>query len=481
LKLILVLFLAFCSLIKAQNSRDAETLFLESKDLLYKKPSESGVIAEFLFKNSSDDDNKLKALFLVTESSLLRGDYNTAIEKLFQCIELSKKSNRPDNEFQINYLLARLCNELGIKLSQLYLIRNEKEIEQNYYEKAIKSYSNSDWNQTIKNLKLFQKQKIKYATELSNFYYALSYANLGKLDSAKYFIKKIEQYPSYYFYAKAKIQSLKTESDKNIDYLEFLKPIDKNVQDIWLKDEIYKLELQKFKLKDREKYREFYQLQTPLQDSLSSVKENARISFLSKINQQQDEVLKSKSEQEKRITYWIATAILLLFVIAYFINRRLNHKQKNHEKATEEAKEREKFIAENKVPESAGKIVIPDKTIGFLLEKLEKFEADEDFLDSDISLNLLAENLNTNTKYLSEIINTYKNKNFHSYINELRINYIINKLKNNPVYLKYKVSHLAEEAGFSSHSLFSTVFKQVTGHSPASFIKIIKSELDESI
>ena len=439
------------------------------------------MIAEFLFKSSANDNDKLKALFLVTESSLLRGDYNTAIDKLFQCIELSKKTNRADNEFKINYLLARLCDELGIELSQLYLIRNEKEIGQNYYEKAIKSYSQSNWNQSIRNLKLFEKQKIKSAPELSNLYFALSYANLGKLDSAQYFVQKVEQFPSYYFYAKAKIQSLKTDSDKQIDYLEFLKPIDKNVQDIWLREEIYKLELKNSESKDREKYREFYELQTALHDSLSSVKENARITFLSKINQQQDEVLMSQYEREKRIIYLIVIAIVLLFIIAYFVNRRLNQKRKNHEKVTEEAQEREKFLAENKAPESAGKIVIPDKTIGFLLEKLEKFEANEDFLDSDISLNLLAENLNTNTKYLSEIINTYKNKNFHSYINELRINYIINQLKNNPVYLKYKVSHLAEEAGFSSHSLFSTVFKQVTGHSPASFIKIIKSELDENV
>jgi len=476
LKLILAIFLAFGTIIKAQNSRDAETLFLECKDLLYKKPSESAVISEFLFKNSSYNNDKIKALLLLTESNLLRGDYNTATEKLFQCLELSKKSIRPENEFQINYLLARLCDELGIQFSQLYLIKDEKEITQNYFEKAIKSYSESNWNQTIKNLKLFEKQKNKAFPELSNFYYALSYSNLGKLDSAQYYAQKIQRYEPYYFYAKAKIQSSRKESDKNIDYVESLKPINKKVQDVWLREEIYNLAVKNNESKDQEKYRKFYQLQTALQDSLSSVKENARISFLNKIGQKQDEILEGKSEQQAKIIYFIAIAILLVFIIGYFINRKLNQKQNDYEKSKQEAEEREKFIAENKASESAGKIVIPDKTITFLLEKLEKFELNNDYLDPAISLNLLAENLNTNTKYLSEIINTYKNKNFHTYINELRINYIINQLKTNPVYLKYKVSHLAEEAGFSSHSLFSTVFKQVTGHSPASFIKIIKSE-----
>ncbi len=392
-----------------------------------------------------------------------------------------KKSNRPENEFQINFLLARLCDELGIKLSQLYLIKNEKDISRNYYEKAIRSYSDSKWDRTIKDLKLFEKQKNKSFPELSNFYYALSYSNLGKLDSAQYYAQKIQSYEAYYFYAKAKIQFSRKQSDKNIDYIESLKPIHKKVQDVWLREEIYKLELKNAESKDREKYREFYQLQTALQDSLSSIKENARISFLNKIGQKQDEILEARSEQKTKMIYFIVMIILLVFIIGYFINRRLDQKQNNYEKATKEAEEREKFIAENKAQENAGKIVIPDKTISFLLEKLEKFESNNDYLDPAISLNLLAENLNTNTKYLSEIINTYKNKNFHYYINELRINYIINQLKNNPVYLKYKVSHLAEEAGFSSHSLFSTVFKQVTGHSPASFIKTIKSELDDNV
>ncbi len=103
-----------------------------------------------------------------------------------------KKSNRPENEFQINFLLARLCDELGIKLSQLYLIKNEKDISRNYYEKAIRSYSDSKWDRTIKDLKLFEKQKNKSFPELSNFYYALSYSNLGKLDSAQYYAQKIQ-------------------------------------------------------------------------------------------------------------------------------------------------------------------------------------------------------------------------------------------------------------------------------------------------
>lgn len=476
MKLILFLFLIFFSVISAQNSRDTEALFLEARNLLYQKPSESAVISEFLAKNSTDRNDQVKALLLLAESSLIRGDYNHAGDQLFQCLKMAEQSLSPDNERQINFLLARLCDELGIRLSQLYLIKDEKDISQNYYEKAISAYSQNQWRTSIRNLKLSEHQTSPYFPDLRNFYYALAYSHLGKPDSARYYSKKIQLHTPYELYAKAKIQSSQNDPDKSIDHLELLKPVENNVQDVWLRDEIYQLGLNNAESKSKEKYREFYQLHTALQDSLSTVKENARIAFLTKIGQKQDEILEARSQQQKRMLYYIVTAILMVLIIGSVINRKLKERQHAYEKAAKEAEEREKFIIENKAPESAGKIVIPDKTIGSLLKKLETFETNNGYLDPAISLNLLSENLNTNTKYLSEIINTYKHKNFHSYINELRINYIIRKIRANPVYLKYKVSHLAEEAGFSSHSLFSTVFKQVTGDSPATFIKNIKNQ-----
>lgn len=138
------------------------------------------------------------------------GNYTSATEKLFQALELSKKSSRAENDNQINALLERLCNELGIESSQLYLINDEKEKTPNYYEKAIDSYSRSNWKQSIKSLKQSEKQKSN--NELTNFYYALAYSDLGKMDSAQYYLNKIQKYEPYYFYAKAR--SSQTEKSR---------------------------------------------------------------------------------------------------------------------------------------------------------------------------------------------------------------------------------------------------------------------------
>jgi YesN/AraC family two-component response regulator len=93
-----------------------------------------------------------------------------------------------------------------------------------------------------------------------------------------------------------------------------------------------------------------------------------------------------------------------------------------------------------------------------------------------MSLPVLAAQFNTNTKYLSNIINEYKGKNFNNYINGLRINYIMKLLYEKPEYRGYKTSYLAECCGFSSRIVFTTVFKKETGITPSYFINTLKNE-----
>jgi AraC-like DNA-binding protein len=66
--------------------------------------------------------------------------------------------------------------------------------------------------------------------------------------------------------------------------------------------------------------------------------------------------------------------------------------------------------------------------------------------------------------------------NFNTYINKLRINYIVEKLKTDPNYIKYRISYLAENCGFTSHTAFATVFKNITGLTPVKFIEFLNNE-----
>lgn len=119
-------------------------------------------------------------------------------------------------------------------------------------------------------------------------------------------------------------------------------------------------------------------------------------------------------------------------------------------------------------------LILSQKTEDEILQKLAEFEVSNEFLDKDMSLSVLIGRLNTNNKYFRQILKKYKDKDYNAYINELRIKYIVNKLETDPEYLNYKISYLADESGFSSHSKFSADFKRVVKCSPSEFIENIK-------
>lgn len=145
------------------------------------------------------------------------------------------------------------------------------------------------------------------------------------------------------------------------------------------------------------------------------------------------------------------------------------------------SKSKENVISENAENQPKLNINISSKTEKVLLKKLEAFEKSKDFIKKDVNLNNLAKQFDTNTKYLSEIIKSYKNKNFNQYLNELRINYLIEQLKTNDKVLNTKVSYLASDFGFNSHSSFSTLFTQYVGQSPSEYIKELKKSKKEKI
>ncbi|UTX49040.1 AraC family transcriptional regulator [Chryseobacterium sp. MA9] len=120
---------------------------------------------------------------------------------------------------------------------------------------------------------------------------------------------------------------------------------------------------------------------------------------------------------------------------------------------------------------------IPDYTTKSILLKLVKFEKSQKFLKKDISLSSLANDFDTNTRYLSAIIKQHKKKSYSNYINGLRIAYIKTKLAENPIYREYKISYLAEECGFSSREVFAVTFKKETGITPSCFISSLSSHL----
>lgn len=115
-----------------------------------------------------------------------------------------------------------------------------------------------------------------------------------------------------------------------------------------------------------------------------------------------------------------------------------------------------------------------------LVEKLQKFEKEYGYLELNLKLIDLAERFNTNSSYLSKTINHFKGKNFSQYLNDLRIDYAVNKLTKDKKLRKYTVKALAEEFGFNNSESFAKAFYSSTGLQPSYFIKKINEDLSNT-
>lgn len=92
------------------------------------------------------------------------------------------------------------------------------------------------------------------------------------------------------------------------------------------------------------------------------------------------------------------------------------------------------------------------------------------YLDSNLTLESVANKLDLSTSYLSRILNAELQTNFAEYLNSFRIKEAKDYLQN-PDFSKYTIIAIGLEAGFNSKSAFYNVFKKSTGKTPLEFKK----------
>lgn len=229
----------------------------------------------------------------------------------------------------------------------------------------------------------------------------------------------------------------------------------------------------------------YIKLYTKLNDSLNAAAKK-------EVNQQLDNLI---TKAEKKYNSNLKTTLIIIFsfilVLAFFTwsywrkKNRITHKKYealiskiNAEKINPNSTESPEDIFEES--EFRPTTNITDETTRILMQKLIKFEKSQKYLRKDISLSWLENHLNTNTKYLREIIKIRSNKTFSNYINGLRIDYITRKLMSDPVYREYKIEYLSEECGFGSRQVFVIAFKKETGFAPSYFIENLKKDDSEN-
>lgn len=90
------------------------------------------------------------------------------------------------------------------------------------------------------------------------------------------------------------------------------------------------------------------------------------------------------------------------------------------------------------------------------------------FLDSELTLDKVADALNLSKSHLSRLINAELKTSFPDYINQLRVKEAKYYLKH-PDFSNYTLVAIGLEAGFASKTTFNNTFRKVTGMTPSEY------------
>lgn len=185
-------------------------------------------------------------------------------------------------------------------------------------------------------------------------------------------------------------------------------------------------------------------------------------------------LIKSLQTEEKKY-FWLIIFLIgiasCFVLVSIYQNRQKKKYKLNFEKIINQTSNPEDLNNADRKQTQKKESNLSENLVIELNDKLKKFEKDKLYTNPNISIQYLANEFTTNTKYLSIVINEYKNKKFINYINDLRIDNIVEQLKQNKNLRKYTIVALAEEAGFNTAESFSNAFYKRTGIKPSFFVK----------
>lgn len=113
------------------------------------------------------------------------------------------------------------------------------------------------------------------------------------------------------------------------------------------------------------------------------------------------------------------------------------------------------------------KSLLPEEESKHIWELVEvQVRENKVYLDQDLSLKDLAEQLDLPMNKLSQAINRHANMKFTDYLNKYRVENVIT-LMEDPTYQHLSLLGLALDSGFSSKATFNRAFKRFTGKTPS--------------
>jgi len=114
---------------------------------------------------------------------------------------------------------------------------------------------------------------------------------------------------------------------------------------------------------------------------------------------------------------------------------------------------------------------LKQKDITRYIKRIEEhMTLNKPYLDRELTIYNLSDQLQIPRHFLSEVINEHMGKNFYNLVNDYRIEEVKNRI-GNPAYRHLTLLAIAFDSGFNAKSSFNTVFKEKTGMTPSEYLK----------
>jgi AraC-like DNA-binding protein len=167
------------------------------------------------------------------------------------------------------------------------------------------------------------------------------------------------------------------------------------------------------------------------------------------------------------------TTAALLFVIhsLFYINRFYQIKISNLERLLEiQNDENIQNMLDISYDEQYKFREIYEKIINYL-------EATRSYLNGDLKIGNISNNLNVNILYIQKAISLHRNMNFNNFINSYRVDHAKKMIQENN---QYKLEYIYLSSGFKNQSSFNRAFKTLEGVTPSDYRKQI-AEYEEVV
>ena len=509
--LIIILTYSLIPFTIAQESKYDSIVRVTTRELINTSPEKALENYQYLYNISENNAQKIRSLnlkgglllyfgvrdealnmFLEAEKLAIKEKdyqaltriygYISAIHKQTNLLSASReyltKAKEASQKIKDKSKQARFFGNIEHEIASIEASKGEYQLSLEHLRNAIKYFNSDNINENI-----------NVSHHLYNSYGMMSdiYLRLNDLDSSLYYlelakenIKDFDESESRdkgnYYNSLAKIylaENLQSEAEENFIKAE---EIAKKSNYSKLLQEVYASLSDFYKDNNQEaKADEYANLKQELITQHQVANSNVADILLKSIYREQRATKAKTQRQSVIILILIAVSIILLFLLGWYIHlkKKSERKFKAYIKSLNKDTHKE---AEENVETAKESNYISKEREQSILESLNKLNKSDIYLNPDISLNDYASKVGVNQKYITYVIRKHWGTSFPKYINQLRVNYIVRLIKSEPEYLQYKISHLADLCGYSSHSRFSAIFKKVTGISPSSFISKVRKE-----